>query len=178
MLWFTRNIRLSHGFFLNHQTSWSLLGLHWGPFLTTVGWEQESHHLSALAVKPFICVGEVGWVEINKECLCQYLREQSSWHLAVIWGGEIWASLGLRFSCFPWSCAPLLLLWKLTGPSSGLIFPSPTILPSSPLYLPIDFNRIQMLVPPTQPFIVSKYPRTTWEVKSAHERLCSHTCRC
>lgn len=84
-LWFTRNIRLSHGFFLNHQTSWSLLGLHWGPFLTT-----------RARVSSFVCTGseavylcwEVGWVEINKECLCQYLCEQSSWHLAVNWGGD------------------------------------------------------------------------------------------
>ncbi len=125
-------------------------------------------------VSSFVCTGseavylcwEVGWVEINKECLCQYFCEQSSRHLAVNWGGdsglsEVVKYEPLRFSCFPWSCAPLLLLWKLTGPGSGLIFPSPTIATSSPLYLPIDFNRIQMLVPPTQPFIVSEDPRMT-----------------
>ncbi len=72
-------------------------------------------------VSSFVCTGseavylcwEVGWVEINKECLCQYLCEQSSWHLAVNWGGDSGLSEVVKYE-------PLLVCGSLVFPGAVL----------------------------------------------------------
>lgn len=56
---------------------------------------------------------EAGWVEINKECLCQYLCEQSSWHLAVNWGGDFGLSEVEKYE-------PLLVCGSLVFPGAVL----------------------------------------------------------
>lgn len=78
---------LSHGFFLNHQTSnLSRFTLSAVPRYNRTR-ARVSSSVCTVSKAVYLCWA-VGWVEINKECLCQYLCEQSSWHLAVNWGGD------------------------------------------------------------------------------------------